>query len=108
MLLASLIQLNFLLIVHSAMSHVCLRDGLKIGIQRWGSSSSCYKFCMLHGWMDNSNSFSYIGPKLGELGFDVVAIDHLGHGQSSGFKGIPHFLDYGNIQAHSSPLLIDT
>jgi pimeloyl-ACP methyl ester carboxylesterase len=33
--------------------------------------------------MDNSSSFSYLGPYLSERGYDVVALDHIGHGRSS-------------------------
>jgi pimeloyl-ACP methyl ester carboxylesterase len=37
----------------------------------------------MHGWLDNSNSFHLLGPLLGSAGFDVVAMDHAGHGHSS-------------------------
>lgn len=41
------------------------------------------KILALHGWMDNSNSFSYLGPYLANKGYHVAAIDLLGHGHSS-------------------------
>lgn len=33
--------------------------------------------------MDNSNSFNFLGPYLANLGYHVVALDHVGHGLSS-------------------------
>jgi pimeloyl-ACP methyl ester carboxylesterase len=46
--------------------------------------------------MDNSNSFSYLGPYLAERDYHVAAVDLLGHGHSShvpkGYMG--HFQKY--------------
>ncbi|AXR00276.1 alpha/beta fold hydrolase [Pseudoalteromonas piscicida] len=37
-----------------------------------------------HGWADNSSCFDTLIPELVAAGFCVVAIDHVGHGQSHG------------------------
>ena len=50
--------------------------------QQWGKGNAKKILCM-HGWLDNSSSFSYLGPALAQRGFDVVAVDHSGHGRSS-------------------------
>lgn len=59
-----------------------LKDGIKLGYQEWGVGHTNRALC-LHGWLDNSNSFEYLGPTLAESGFHVVAVDHVGHGLSS-------------------------
>jgi pimeloyl-ACP methyl ester carboxylesterase len=64
------------------MSFLTLLDGTRIGYQRWGKGCT-HKVLALHGWLDNSNSFSFLGPLLAENDFDVVAYDHVGHGHSS-------------------------
>jgi pimeloyl-ACP methyl ester carboxylesterase len=63
-----------------------LNDGFRIAYQQWQGSvaGDVGKRCLcLHGWMDNSNSFSMLGPYLAERGYTVVAIDHHGHGHSN-------------------------
>ena len=66
-------------------SAAVLNDGIRIAYQKWqGASVDLGKRCLcLHGWLDNSNSFSVLGPYLANRGYTVVAIDHLGHGHSS-------------------------
>mmetsp|Transcript_91931 Transcript_91931/g.180151 ORF Transcript_91931/g.180151 Transcript_91931/m.180151 type:complete len:296 (-) Transcript_91931:52-939(-) len=59
-----------------------LRDGMRIAYQQWGSPDAAKKVLAVHGWLDNSNSFSLLGPKLASVGYHVVAIDLLGHGRS--------------------------
>ena len=67
-----------------------LACGKRIAYQRWGERNASKVFCC-HGWLDNSNSFSYLGPYLASHGYDVVAIDHLGHGRSDYLEnGIPY------------------
>lgn len=64
------------------MSYFSLLDGMKQAYQKWGVGNP-RKLLALHGWLDNSNSFSYLGPHLASLGYHVVALDHIGHGRSS-------------------------
>ena len=54
-----------------------------LAYQQWGSPSSPNKVLAIHGWLDNSNSFNYLGPYLAERGFHVVAYDNIGHGYST-------------------------
>lgn len=54
-----------------------------LAYQQWGSTTSTKKVLAIHGWLDNSNSFNYLGPYLAELGYHVVAYDNIGHGRSS-------------------------
>lgn len=63
------------------MSYFTLSDGLKIAYQEWGNENTVKVFAV-HGWLDNSNSFSFLGPFLCERGFHVIAIDMIGHGFS--------------------------
>lgn len=58
-----------------------LMDGLRIAYQEWGSSNA-KKAIALHGWLDNSSSFAFLGPYLAERGYHVVALDILGHGRT--------------------------
>ncbi len=59
-----------------------LVDGFKIAYQEWGIESS-KKVIALHGWQDNSNSFSILGPYVASKGFHFLAFDHHCHGLSS-------------------------
>lgn len=55
-------------------------SGLRVAYQVWGEGNPIKILC-LHGWLDNSNSFNVLAPYLLENGnFEIVAIDHVGHG----------------------------
>ena len=73
-------------------SRLLLSDGVKIAYQEWGKGAP-KRILMAHGWLDNSNSFSYLGPYLADNGFHVIAYDHVGHGYSSHLSNGAH---YGN------------
>lgn len=64
------------------MKSATLLNGLRIAYQEWGVSSSQKKVLALHGWLDNSNSFNFLGRFLAENDYHVVAMDHVGHGRS--------------------------
>lgn len=74
-----------------------LKDGARIALQKWGCKSSILPkpSCMLlHGWLDNSDSFSALGPFLASKGYEVYAMDHIGHGLSSHAQGSQPFSDF--------------
>src|SRR5690554_1343394 len=54
-------------------------DGLSFAAQEWGTSGQM-PVLALHGWLDNSASFSVLAPHLKSL--HIVAVDLAGHGQS--------------------------
>lgn len=58
--------------------------GIRLGIKEWGAQNSQHskRIIALHGWLDNANSFYYLGPYLADRGYHVVALDHAGHGHS--------------------------
>ncbi|BFM20380.1 alpha/beta fold hydrolase [Gilvimarinus japonicus] len=53
--------------------------GLQYKAQQWGSEAG-HPVLALHGWLDNSASFSRLAPQLANL--NLVALDMAGHGQS--------------------------
>jgi len=54
-------------------------NDLSIAAQQWGDSGS--PFLALHGWMDNSASFSHLAPRLRNC--QVIALDLAGQGHSA-------------------------
>ena len=64
--------------------YATLLDGVRIAYQEWGvaAADKSKRILALHGWLDNSNTFNYLGPYLAEHGYHVVAMDHIGHGRS--------------------------
>eukprot|EP00761_Pharyngomonas_kirbyi_P002138 gb/GECH01002142.1/.p1 GENE.gb/GECH01002142.1/~~gb/GECH01002142.1/.p1 ORF type:complete len:362 (+),score=84.28 gb/GECH01002142.1/:1-1086(+) len=66
-----------------------LNDGYSMAAKRWTPSNVSIKQSILgvHGWLDNANSFALIAPTIAKHGFDFVAVDLLGTGQSDHIKG---------------------
>ena len=56
------------------------------------------RWLLLHGWLDNSDSFAQLAPKLcdadGDAFADVVALDLAGHGLSDHRNGPYHAVDF--------------
>jgi len=51
-----------------------------------------------HGWADSSYSFNHMIKSITEQGYRVAAIDHIGHGRSSGNKAhLPSFIETTEI-----------
>lgn len=88
--------------VMSEASVLQMADGMSIAFQEWypvGRKDVSKKVLALHGWLDNSSSFSLVGPNLASKGFHFVAIDHVGHGESSHIGldaqySIPSYVSY--------------
>jgi pimeloyl-ACP methyl ester carboxylesterase len=55
-------------------------DGLQFAAQEWGEQGGV-PVLALHGWLDNSASFTTLAPQL--KGLHMFALDLAGHGQSS-------------------------
>lgn len=68
-----------------------LVDGFSIAFQQWGVEGA-KRVLALHGWLDNSNTHSILGPYLANHGYHVVAMDFVGHGFSS---HLPNGVSYG-------------
>ncbi|HWV13906.1 MAG TPA: alpha/beta hydrolase [Cellvibrio sp.] len=58
--------------------------GLEFAAQEWGREGQL-PVLALHGWLDNSASFSVLSPKLNNV--HLVAVDLAGHGQSGHRRG---------------------
>eukprot|EP01090_Pellita_catalonica_P008934 TRINITY_DN19997_c0_g1_i1.p1 TRINITY_DN19997_c0_g1~~TRINITY_DN19997_c0_g1_i1.p1 ORF type:complete len:340 (-),score=36.80 TRINITY_DN19997_c0_g1_i1:43-1062(-) len=73
-----------------------VRGGFEIAGKEWGKDRISNRILCLHGWLDNSASFSILGPILAEAGYYVISIDLLGHGVSSHFGAgsTYHILEY--------------
>ncbi len=67
------------------------RDGLVQLRRRWSPAASApparATVLLLHGMGEHSGRYEHVGQRLAGHGFDVVAIDHRGHGVSGGRRG---------------------
>ena len=60
----------------------------------WGNPAT-HHILAVHGWLDNSNSFHFLGPALAAGGYHVAAVDLPGHGLSD---PLPHGLHYHDLE----------
>ena len=58
----------------------------------WGDPSHPH-ILAIHGWLDNCNSFYFLGPALAAAGYHVVAVDLPGHGHSDPLPAGLHYHD---------------
>lgn len=74
--------------VTSTTDHGTTRDGLIQMRRRWqpvGEARAAV--LLLHGIAEHGGRYEHVGRRLADAGFDVVAIDHRGYGQSGGRRG---------------------
>ena len=64
------------------------RDGLIQLRRRWPAAGSARAAVyVLHGVAEHSGRYEHVGAALAGRGFEVVAVDHRGHGRSGGRRG---------------------
>ncbi len=69
--------------------------GRKIAAKCWGDPTGAPTL-MLHGWLDNANSFDELAPLLPEL--NLVALDFAGHGLSDHRAAGCHYYQLDDVQ----------
>ena len=65
--------------------------GVVTGLE-WGDPSK-HHILAVHGWLDNCNSFYFLGAALADAGYHVVAVDLPGHGHSDPLAAGLHYHD---------------
>jgi acylglycerol lipase len=74
--------------VRSVVDHGTTRDGLVQLRRRWSSKGPARAAILLvHGIAEHSGRYEHVGSALADRGFDVVAIDLRGFGESGGRRG---------------------
>ncbi len=74
--------------VTATIDHGTTRDGLLQLRRRWEPSGDPRAaVLLLHGIAEHSGRYEKVGRQLADAGFDVVAIDHRGYGQTGGRRG---------------------
>jgi acylglycerol lipase len=64
------------------------RDGLVQLRRRWKPTGEAHAIVLLlHGIAEHSGRYEHVGRRLADSGFDVIAIDQRGFGQSGGRRG---------------------
>ncbi len=72
----------------ATIDHGTTRDGLLQLRRRWEPSGEPRAaVLLLHGIAEHSGRYEKVGRQLADAGFDVVAIDHRGYGQTGGRRG---------------------
>ena len=74
--------------VTSTIDHGTTRDGLVQARRRWQPSGEAHAaVLLLHGIAEHGGRYEHVGRRLADSGFETVAIDHRGYGQSGGRRG---------------------
>ncbi len=68
--------------------------GLRLAAQRWHEGG--VPVIALHGWLDNSESFSFIAPEMPAV--DLVALDMAGHGRSDHRAAHANYLIWDDLR----------
>ena len=62
-------------------------DGLRLNVYRWLPENPRAAMVISHGWSEHAGRYQDVAKRFAELGFEVHAIDHRGHGKSDGLPG---------------------
>lgn len=71
-------------------------DGLRLYFRRWrGESEPTAIIALVHGYLEHSGRYGFVGDYFAARGFAVYGFDHRGHGQSGGPRAhVDSFGDY--------------
>lgn len=67
----------------------------KIYTQAWKSNHAKANVAIVHGMWEHSSRYAHVALYLNEKGYNVFALDHIGHGKSEGKKG--HVDNYNEL-----------
>ncbi len=62
-------------------------DDLKLNVYRWLPENPRAAIVISHGWSEHAGRYQDVARRFVELGFEVHALDHRGHGKSDGLPG---------------------
>lgn len=66
---------------------ISTNDGLRLFVRTWECSKPKAILCLVHGFGEHSGRYLHVAKRFLKAGFNVIAYDHRGHGQSEGKKG---------------------
>lgn len=72
------------------------QDGLRLYYRRWrGEGEPKAIIALVHGYLEHSGRYGYVGDYFAARGYAVYGFDHRGHGQSGGARAyVERFGDY--------------
>ena len=73
--------------VTAAEGHLVSSDGLKLFYRRWPAPQPRAICLLVHGIAEHSGRYGHLAEALTSHQFDVLALDHRGHGRSEGRRG---------------------
>jgi len=73
--------------VTAAEGHLVSSDGLKLYFRRWPAPQPRAICLLVHGIAEHSGRYGHLAEALTHHRFDVLALDHRGHGRSEGRRG---------------------
>jgi len=81
------------------------RDGLTQLRRRWEAADPVAAVLLVHGIGEHTGRYEHVGDHFAANGFDVLAADNRGHGQSGGRRG--HVDDFGQFLDDVEDLLAE-